>query len=140
MSVGILLLSHNGIASSLLNVARQIWQNPPDNIDVLEVRFDVETEQLTQIIRDKTNNLDQGDGVMILTDLVGATPCNLASSLCNDNLALATGMNLPMLLRACNYVHLPLHELSEKAIEGGHKGISLVKTCNEFDKEPVLGK
>ena len=138
MSVGILLLSHNGIASSLLNVARQIWQNPPANIDVLEVSFDVDTHELSRAIREKVAWLDHGNGVLVLSDLVGATPCNLAAGLLNDRLALATGLNLPMLLRVCNYVDLSLQELSDKAIEGGRKGISLVNACNEFDKEPVL--
>ena len=76
----------------------------------------------------------------MLTDLVGATPCNLASTLCNDNLLMVTGLNLPMLLRTCNYVDLPLPELSNKAIEGGIKSIGLIQACNELDKEPVLDK
>ena len=140
MSVGILLLSHNGIASSLLNVAKKIWQNPPHNIDFIEISFDVDTDELSQKIRYKTDYLDEGDGVLVLTDLVGATPCNLAASLCNEKLMLATGLNLPMLLRACNYVDLPLQELSDKAIEGGQKGIGLIQACAEVEKEPVLDK
>ncbi len=140
MSVGILLLSHNGIASSLLNIAKQIWQSPPDNIDVLEVKFDVDTEKLSQTILEKTSHLDQGDGVLMLTDLVGATPCNLAAKLCNDKLLMVTGLNLPMLLRSCNYVEMPLTELADKAIEGGIKSIGLIQVCNELDKEPVFGK
>ena len=78
--------------------------------------------------------------MLVLTDLVGATPCNLATALCNDKLMMATGLNLPMLLRACNYVYLPLEELTDKAIKGGQKGIGLIQTCNEVEKEPVLDK
>jgi mannose PTS system EIIA component len=67
--------------------------------------------------------LEQGDGVLILTDLYGSTPSNIACKLRNDKVAVITGLNLPMLIRVLNYPALNLHELAEKATGGGREGI-----------------
>ena len=69
--------------------------------------------------------LDQGDGVLILADLYGATPCNIGLSLSalGVHLRCVSGLNLPMLLRVLNYAEKPLDELAEIAASGGRGGI-----------------
>ena len=69
--------------------------------------------------------LDSGDGVLVLTDVYGATPSNLAEKLPALGLDLhrVSGLNLPMLLRVLNYPEQPLLELAQTAASGGRSGI-----------------
>jgi PTS system ascorbate-specific IIA component len=69
--------------------------------------------------------LSTDDGVLILTDSYGSTPCNIANEfLDSNNRTLVSGLNLPMLIRIMNYRSLPLDELRDIAIEGGKHGIT----------------
>ena len=70
--------------------------------------------------------LNLGSGVLVLTDLYGATPCNIASSLLkHPDVRLISGVNLAMVLRILNYSTLSLDEMAAKAIEGGKDGVIL---------------
>jgi PTS system ascorbate-specific IIA component len=70
-------------------------------------------------------DLDHGDGVLVLADLYGATPCNIGLSLSELGVRLrcVSGLNLPMLLRVLNYSDKSLPELTEIAASGGRGGI-----------------
>ena len=73
---------------------------------------------------DKTHKLDHGQGVLILTDIYGSTPSNIACALSTkENVRIISGINLPMLIRVLNYPNLELDELVLKAISGGQEGI-----------------
>ena len=77
-------------------------------------------ECLEQIVR----KVEQGDGVLILADVYGATHTNVACRLLvRGRIELITGVNLPMLLRALNYRHLKMDDLIDKALSGGSGGI-----------------
>jgi PTS system ascorbate-specific IIA component len=68
--------------------------------------------------------LDQGDGVLVLTDIYGSTPSNIASHLSSrPGVQVVAGLNLPMLLRVLNYARLDLATLAEKAVSGGREGV-----------------
>lgn len=137
MNAGILLMTHTGIASSMLDIAQTIWQQLPDNIDIIEVPFDSDSEIITRNVKQKITELDTGDGVLILSDLPGATPCNLASSLNLQTVKIVSGLNLPMLIRTSYYnSSCDLDALAQVAIEGGQRAITLVDqaTC-QIDKE-----
>ena len=68
--------------------------------------------------------LDHGAGVLILTDLYGATPSNIAHRLVEENkTVVVTGLNLSMLMRVLNYPNLSLEELVDKACRGGGEGV-----------------
>ncbi|MBT8438299.1 MAG: PTS fructose IIA subunit family protein [Gammaproteobacteria bacterium] len=123
MTTGVLLVTHQGIGSTMLQVARQIMNATFDHIDYLEVGFDADTVELTRALEDKLSRVEQGAGVLVLSDLIGATPCNLASNSAHQNTIVVTGLNLPMLIRVYNYRERPLHELSRIAQEGAQKGI-----------------
>jgi PTS system ascorbate-specific IIA component len=94
-----------------------------NHIDYLEVGFDADTVELTRALEDKLTQLEQGAGVLVLSDLIGATPCNLASSTTHHNTIVVTGLNLPMLIRVYNYRERPLQELARIAQEGAQNGI-----------------
>ena len=75
-------------------------------------------------VRQAIKKNDSGQGVLVLTDLVGASPSNLVKGLLKDNHAkMVTGVNLAMLIRVCNYRDVSLESLAEKAVKGGQRGI-----------------
>lgn len=68
--------------------------------------------------------LDQGQGILILTDMFGSTPSNIACAVSDRNdIRIVSGLNLPMLIRVLNYPSLSLEELELKAISGGQEGV-----------------
>ena len=68
--------------------------------------------------------LNSGDGVLVLSDMYGATPCNIVTKLWQPGMvAGVAGVNLPMLVRAMTYRHEPLNVVIEKALSGGREGV-----------------
>jgi len=68
--------------------------------------------------------LNSGAGVLVFTDMYGATPCNVVSALLQAGAVEGVaGVNMPMLVRAMTYRHEPLHVLIEKAVSGGREGV-----------------
>ena len=121
--VGILLITHGDIGRSLLNTAKTIVSSMPAQVDTLSVSNLTQPEQLCHIAQSKIRQLDQGNGVLVLTDLYGATPHNIAKKLCKYNVSVVSGLNLSMLLRTINYAHCSLDQMTVVAEEGGHVGI-----------------
>lgn len=76
-------------------------------------------------MRPRARDLDGGDGVLVLSDLYGATPCNVANRLpgLGVHMHCVSGLNLPMLLRVLNYPEQSLDELAQTAATGGRGGI-----------------
>jgi len=99
---------------------------------VLNVSFDCNPDTLVDSAESMINELDSGDGVLILTDLCGATPSNIACRLVSHHkVMVVAGLNMPMLMRILNYPHLSLEEMAERAVEGGRQGIMLLPGGNE---------
>ena len=129
MNVGVLLITHPGVATALRNTARNMLGQCYLQTAILEVPLDAPIENITQQATDIINKLDQGDGVLILSDIFGSTPCNIARSLHGKHhVRLVSGINIPMLVRVLNYVDLNLNDLARKAATGGRDGIVL---CEE---------
>lgn len=129
MSVSILLITHNRIGDELLETARQTLGFCPVQTRSLEVTPDGDPATLTRRAMDLVELLDDGDGVLVLTDCYGSTPSNVAATLARDQrITVIAGLNLPMLLRIFNYPGLGLAELSDKARSGGRDGVILVET------------
>lgn len=124
MTTGILLITHTGIAPALLATVNRMLGYPCENTDYFEIAFDASTEAMDDEIAQHIRDLDQGQGVLILTDLFGSTPSNLCTHFTEDqHVNMISGLNLPMLLRVMNYRDLQLAQLTEKAASGGHDGI-----------------
>jgi len=135
MSVGLLLITHKNIASSLLETARQMLSTSPLATRTLEVPLDYPVEKVLTQARNYMQTLDTGHGVLIISDVFGATPCNIAKQLSNEyHCDLVVGINLPMLIRVLNYPQLNLEDMTLKALSGGHDGISL---C-ECQHQPII--
>jgi PTS system ascorbate-specific IIA component len=76
------------------------------------------------------DEVDRGEGLLVLTDLYGSTPANVALALARGraHTRVIAGVNLPMLLRALNYAALDLDTLVDKALDGGRDGVRLCET------------
>lgn len=129
MSTAILLITHDGIGAALLDTAGYMLGALPEGVEALAVDSDAATEELDREAGDMLRRLDRGDGVLILTDLVGSTPANLADRLAaGSRVQVVAGLNLPMLVKVINYGHLPPDELAAKALEGGRDGILSIES------------
>lgn len=128
MSVGILVITHGQIGEALIEAAEFILDRSLENIRLLPFTQTGAQPTTNRELRKAIGASDEGDGVLILTDLVGASPANLVSGLSVEiRAAMVTGINLPMLLRVWNYRMLPLEELAGKAVAGGKRGIEEIK-------------
>lgn len=124
MSVGILIIGHDDVGESLRDNAVKTFGGQRLPLAVVSIGRDCEPERARAQASAMIQALDQGDGVLVLTDICGATPCNIATRLLGKGrVKIVTGVNLPMLLRVLNYADLSLERLVDKAITGGRDGI-----------------
>lgn len=124
MSVGLLLITHQRIGSEILQAASQTLGLCPLHTNSLEIFVEDEPETMACEARRLIEELDSGSGVLVLTDVYGSTPGNIAASAAQYRATrLVTGINLPMLLRIFNYPERSLDDLTEAALTGGRNGI-----------------
>ena len=125
MAVGVLLVTHEGIGTALLAVATALLRTLPLKIESFEVPFDADPDALLPRASAALRRVDGGDGVLVLTDVYGASPSNLAARLSRLGTPVrrVSALNLPMLLRVMNYAELPLDELPPVAAAGARNGV-----------------
>lgn len=124
MTVGILIVSHNNIGTELINTARQMLSCCPLPTKVISIETRDDPEAIRKQLDRDLLGLDQGNGILILTDMYGSTPSNIACAVSDrDDIKIVSGLNLPMLIRVLNYPTLNLDELEYKAMSGGQEGI-----------------
>ncbi len=124
MSVGILLITHNRIGAELLDTATRMLGCCPLAAVAIDVYEQDDPDQLRRQILDCAESLDDGAGLLVMTDLFGATPANITDALCcRRDVRVLSGVNLPMLVRVLNYCQLELTALAEKALSGGRDGV-----------------
>ena len=125
MSVGVLLMTHEAVGQALVSAARHVLPKLPLRVAAVEVPAQSDPDVMRTLTAHHARELDEGDGVLVLADLYGATPCNIGLSLGSLGVRLrcVSGLNLPMLLRVLNYAEKPLDELAEIAATGGRGGI-----------------
>jgi PTS system ascorbate-specific IIA component len=123
--VGILLVTHNGLGDSFVDCVRHVLGEVPGNLASLSVRASDEPQLKLVEGQALVKQLDMGGGVLVLSDVFGATPSNIARQLCRaERVAGVAGVNLPMLLRVvCSSSGKTLPELAQIAIEGGRECI-----------------
>lgn len=125
MAVGVLLITHEGIGSALLAVATRLLRQLPLQAEALEVPFDGDPDEWLPRASAALRRVDGGQGVLVLTDLYGASPSNLAARLARLGTPVRriSAANLPMLLRVMNYPELELDELPAVAAAGARNGV-----------------
>ena len=120
--IGIILAAHQPLGHALAESAQHVFGAVPQ-LSVVDVVPDTPLEKIRQQLQDAMAHVDSGEGVLILTDLFGATPSNVASQLADARTKVVAGVNLPMLLRAISYRGEALNLVAEKAASGGAQGI-----------------
>jgi len=127
--VGILLITHNGLGDSLIDCVRHVLGSVPPHLKALSVLANDEPAHKEQEARALIAELDEGRGVLLLSDVFGATPCNIARRLCQPGrVEGVAGVNLPMLLRVVCYGSKPLGELVQRAMDGGKECIVTIES------------
>ena len=125
--VGILIITHGDLGLSFADCARHILQREVNNLVVMQVGKNDDPDKKLAEARDAVTTLDDGSGVLILTDIFGGTPSNVASRLIDmDRVAAIAGINLPMLVRALCYCTQPLETVVSKAVTGGLEGVMYI--------------
>lgn len=127
MRTGLLVVTHDGVGEVLLRTAVRVLGMCPLQASTIDVPFDVNPASAIEQAAAAAQRLDQGAGVLVLTDMYGSTPGNVAAALLEaaDNVAVVAGVNLPMLVRVLNYPDLDLQQLLDKAVSGGREGVLL---------------
>jgi PTS system ascorbate-specific IIA component len=132
--VGILLITHGALGEALLRAAAHTLGRQPARAEHLDVSAADAPEALLARSREALARVDDGSGVLVLTDMFGATPANVAAKLLqNGKVEGLSGANLPMLVRALAHRDEPLAEVVQKARAGGGEGVVHMNTdkcCN----------
>ncbi|GMQ89209.1 MAG: hypothetical protein BMS9Abin09_0672 [Gammaproteobacteria bacterium] len=129
MNVGILLITHGNIGAALLQSATDVLGVCPLSTTTISAAAGCDPERVLVFAKQAAQELDCGDGVLVLTDMYGATPSNIACRLCElHDVRVVSGLNLPMLIRVLNYPDLGLDDLMHKAVTGGRDGVLICNT------------
>ena len=126
MKVGILLVTHSDIGKQLLLTATSVIGKNPFQVELLSVDNYDQPNDVRELAEKYVKFLDNGAGVLVLTDIIGTTPSNIASSINYEKIKVVAGLNLSMILNVFNYPEDSLDQLSIKAVEGGIQGVSKI--------------
>ena len=122
--IGILILTHGTLGESLIHCASHVLNKRPLRLKQLGVTAQDDPALLLPQARALTKELDDGAGVLILSDMYGGTPSNLASKLVvPGKIEAVAGVSLPMLIRVLTYRDRDLQTIVTKAISGGCEGV-----------------
>lgn len=133
MTVGLLVVTHDDIGRALIDSATTMLGMCPISMELLSVSPGCQPEDVILKAEEALLRLEQGDGVLVLTDMYGSTPSNISNRLARqDNVIVAAGINLPMLIRVLNYPHLSLQEMASKATSGGRDGIFVCESQSDI--------
>ncbi|HYR05312.1 MAG TPA: PTS fructose transporter subunit IIA [Gallionella sp.] len=126
-----MLVTHNGLGDSFVECVKHVLGEVPHNLKVLMVLAGDEPQLKLVEGQMLIKQLDTGSGVLILSDVFGATPSNIARRLCHaEHVMGVAGLNLPMLLRVVCSSGKTLPELAEIAVEGGRECIVFMNQDN----------
>lgn len=124
MSTGLLLITHGELGRDMLDTVTMIMCQCPLQIKILSCTRECDPDDGFAAACTACEELDQGQGILILTDLYGSTPSNIAARLLERyNVRIVSGISVPMLLRILNYPDADLDRLAEIAVEGAHNGV-----------------
>jgi len=117
--IGILVISHEPLGTALLHCTRHIFGRLPVQLAALDVIPDEDPEAALHSARELLKRINDGSGVIVLTDIFGATPARIAARLAEPNrVRVIAGVNLPILVKALTYRRGPLEEVSERLMQG----------------------
>ena len=122
--IGILLITHGTFGESLIQNVCHVLNKRPQLIAQIGIAAQDDPQEILPIAKQLLEQVDGGEGVLVMTDILGATPSNIALKLLEPGrIEGIAGVSLPMLLRALTYRKNGMETLMEKAISGGRDGV-----------------
>jgi PTS system IIA component len=132
--IGILIIAHGNLGDAMLQCISHVLGKKPEGIATLPVAGDQSPRELLPTAERMVAALDEGEGVLILTDIFGATPANLACKLLvPGRVEAVTGVNVPALVRAVTYRNRDMQTLLKRVVSGGCQGVF------HIEADPILG-
>lgn len=122
--VSLVLITHESLGASLIECARHIMCRPMGNLAQLSVNKYDDPDEIFKRTQTLLHSIDGDKGILLLTDIFGGTPSNIATRLIiPGKIEAIAGVNLPMLVRALTYSDQPLAVVVQKALTGGQDGV-----------------
>ena len=122
--IGILIISHGTLGESLIHCASHVHNKRPARLRQIGITAQDDPHSLLPQARKLVKEIDEGDGVLILSDMYGGSPANIAAKLLvPGKVEGVAGVNLPMLIRVLTYRDKPLQVIVTKAVSGGCDGV-----------------
>lgn len=141
--IGILLVSHEPLGTALLRCTRHIYGRLPPQTAALDVVPDEDPDAAHHSALELVKRINDGSGVLVLTDAWGATPARIAGRLVDPlRIEVVSGMSLPMMCRALTYRRRPMEELVPLVAEGAREAVRVIApadrdaSCASPDKDP----
>lgn len=133
--VGILLLTHAPLGHAFIEAASHVFRARPERIEAIDVWADQDTAEVKRLAQEAIVRIDDGSGVLVITDVMGGTPSNCTLQLAQPGrIEVIAGISLPMLLRAITYRNDTIDVVVEMALAGGQGGA--VKVDNRVRLSP----
>ena len=121
--IGILLLTHAPLGQAFIDAASHVFRGRPEKLEAIDVVADQDTAEVNRHAKQVIASLDDGSGVLVITDVMGGTPSNCCHQLADaGHVEVIAGISLPMLLRAITYRNDTLDVVVEMALAGGQSG------------------
>ncbi|MDK6078546.1 PTS sugar transporter subunit IIA [Massilia varians] len=121
--VGILLMTHAPLGQAFISAVAHVFRGPTERFEAIDVTADQDLAQVNALAKEAIARLDEGDGVLVITDIKGGTPSNCCNSLHDaGHVEVIAGISLPMLLRAITYRRDTLDVVVEMALAGAQNG------------------
>jgi PTS system ascorbate-specific IIA component len=133
--VGILLLTHAPLGNAFIEAATHVFRGRPERLEAIDVWADQDPAEVRRLAQAAIARVDDGSGVLVITDVMGGTPCNCTLQLGDPgHVEVIAGISLPMLLRAITYRNDNVDVVVEMALAGGQNGA--VKVDNRVRLSP----
>jgi mannose PTS system EIIA component len=127
--IGVVIIAHENLGDALIRSVTHVLGSRPAKFELLTVGSHDDAFNLVPQARKLIASLDDGEGVLILSDIYGGTPCNLACKLIvPGRVEVVAGVSLPMVVRAFTYRDKGLSTMISKAVSGGRDGVLHVET------------
>ena len=121
--VGILLMTHAPLGQAFIAAVAHVFRGPTERFEAIDVTADQDLAEVCALASTAIARLDDGSGVLVITDIKGGTPSNCCNSLAGaGRVEVIAGISLPMLLRAITYRRDDLDVVAEMALAGGQGG------------------
>ena len=122
--VGIVLITHGFLGQTLIDCAKHVIGDPLKNITAVGINGSGSIAAMTEKAAEAISNVDDGSGIIVLTDMYGGSPSNITKKLLeSDNVYGISGVNLPMLIRVLTYQDRDIKTLIKKGLSGGSEGV-----------------